>query len=80
MGLKMTPHCDVFDTTRNVKHYRVVLFMDVMGKDEVEWSHEVYLSPRGLRRFDKFVARGMTAPNRDDKQGDEEGDTDANTG
>lgn len=58
MGLKMTPHCDAFDTTRKVERYRVVLLVDVMGKEERVWSHDVYLSPRGRIRFDKFVDRG----------------------
>lgn len=50
--------CDVYGTTKDVKHYKIL----VMENDDTIIDQELDLCPRAFDRFRNWLARGTAPP------------------
>ena len=69
--------CDVFKTRYNVEKYTLKL---IHGTDEgmvSVWAHKKCLSPRGLKRLERFVEKGLSQPGIGEPETPREGGNDA---
>ena len=63
MALVEKKVCDVYGTTKDVQHYKIVLIQSVEGEDDIKLLEgEVDLCPRAYGRFIGWLKRGMNPP------------------
>lgn len=58
MSLKELRVCDVYGTTKDVQHYKII----VVESDETIIEEDLDLCPRAYGRFRTWLKRGMMPP------------------
>ncbi len=72
--------CDVFKTRYNVEKYTLKLIHETDEGMVSVWAHKKCLSPRAVRRLERFVEKGLSQPGKGESLTVPEGDDDASPG